>query len=85
MSSKVKSGAEKRRLKEKELFEKAGTNPKQKKLWSFVKINDEVEVSVPNTYIFPVLSYTILHNIRQFIKLFYSARLLLILICKMLL
>lgn len=46
MSSKVKSGAEKRRLKEKELFEKAGTNPKQKKLWSFVKINDEVEVSV---------------------------------------
>lgn len=57
MSSKVKSGAEKRRLKEKELFEKAGTNPKQKKLWSFVKINDEVEV-----FIFSGLSYTILHR-----------------------
>lgn len=40
MSSKVKSGAEKRRLKEKELFEKAGTNPNHKELWSFVKIND---------------------------------------------
>lgn len=46
MSSKVKSGAEKRRLKEKELFERAGTNPKQKKLWSFVKVSDDIEVSI---------------------------------------
>lgn len=31
MSSKLKCGAKKRRLKEKELLEKAGTHPKQKK------------------------------------------------------
>jgi len=35
MSSKVKSGAEKRRLKETELYEKAGTNPKQKSVPMF--------------------------------------------------
>ena len=54
MSSKVKSGAEKLRLKEKELFEKAGTNPKHKKLWSFVKINDIMIII--DTYFFKLKS-----------------------------
>lgn len=40
MSKKIQKGTEKRRLKEKELLEKAGSNPKKKKLWSFLKSDD---------------------------------------------
>jgi hypothetical protein len=38
-------GSKNWQLKEKELLVKARTHPKQKKLWSFVKNIDDVEVS----------------------------------------
>lgn len=41
MNSKIKCGAEKRRLKEKAMLIQAGSDPKQKKL-SFLKIDEVV-------------------------------------------
>lgn len=49
MNTKLKSGAEKRRLKEQQMLLKAGSDPKQKKLFfSKVITNDNSNVSFSN-------------------------------------
>lgn len=49
MNTKLKSGAEKRRLKEQQMLLKAGSDPKQKKIiFSKVITNDNSNVSFSN-------------------------------------